>query len=101
MWQGESLQGWAEAVAAATAALPDTQLTRAVEAAASEQALRLYERAVQAYGKVMQGPQQPPLACSGPCRRSASAEAMCARRARAANHRYCSSGAHACREEAL
>jgi len=47
--QGESLQGWAEALAAAAAALPDALLTPAAEAAAREQGLALFERAVRAY----------------------------------------------------
>lgn len=50
--QGESLQGWADALAAATAALPDAQLTGAAEAAARADTLRHYERAVQAYQQV-------------------------------------------------
>lgn len=55
LWQGESLQGCAEALAAATAALPDSQLTQAAEASAFKQTLRLYEHAVQAYGQVLLG----------------------------------------------
>ena len=50
--QGESLQGWADALAAATAALPDAQLTAAAEASARADTLRHYERAVQAYQQV-------------------------------------------------
>jgi len=47
--QGESLQGWAEALAATAAALPDALLTPAAEVATREQGLALFERAVQAY----------------------------------------------------
>ena len=50
--QGESLQGWADALASVTAALPDAQLTAAAEASARADMLRHYERAVQAYQQV-------------------------------------------------
>ncbi|KAK9838501.1 hypothetical protein WJX81_003740 [Elliptochloris bilobata] len=52
---GECLQGWADALAAATAALPDAQLTEAAEASARVDTQRLYERALQAYQQVRAG----------------------------------------------